>query len=377
MATREITGSVTAANAAHILTKSGTGVLTIVGTGSTYTGVTNVLQGTMAIADFRSLNAANTNAINLGTTSYYAAINVIGSPASITNATTSRTINLVGTTGGAVLLANQSTTALSLTGDINNTGAGNKTLYLGGVSTLDNTIGGVISNYAASAYTTSLTKVGSGTWMLTGSNTYTGTTTIDQGVLKLKDTTGSTDILSSAGNVVFTYSAFNQAAGGTLNYVGYDTGSTEQVGALVLTTGSSTISVTAGSSGTTSLQFASLGTRSTGAMVDYQPGAGQIGFYTTLPTITNDLIASVAYSTYNGVDWATLDANGNVVAFTDYVTTIPTSGTGGSKINYAISENATTTGTASVNTLKIIGSSTTPTLTLGGTLTPHRKGPSV
>ena len=365
-----ITGSLTATGAAHVFTKAGTGTLTILGTSSTHTGITNVLLGTMAIADFGSINVANTSAINLGSTSYYAAIDVIGSPSSITNATTSRTINMVGTTGGTVLLANQSKTALLLTGNINNTGAGNKTLFLGGASALDNTIQGVISNYSGSTYTTSLTKVGSGTWMLAGSNTYTGNTTIAQGVLKLKDTTGSTDILSSTGAVVFNASAFNQAAGGILNYVGYDTGSTEQVGALTATAGAATVMVTAGTSGTTTLEFTSLGARSNGATVDFVPGSGKIKF--TTPSTSSGLI-NIRGATYGGVDWAALDGDGYVVAYAGY-TPLPSSGSLSSTGNYVVSSNGSISGSTSINTLKLIGSESTTAVTLDGTLTLNARG---
>jgi autotransporter-associated beta strand protein len=365
-----ITGSVTASGASHNLTKAGTGTLTIQGTASTYLGITNIQYGTLAIADFGSINtAANTSVINMGTTTYYTAIDVIGSPATTANATLSRTINMVGTTGGVVLSADQTKNALSLTGNINNTGAGNKTLFLGGVSTLDNTISGIISDNTSGSttYTTSLTKVGGGTWVLTGANTYTGNTTITQGVLKLQDTTGSTDILSSTGAVTFNASVFNQAAGGTLEYVGYGD-SIEKVGALTQSAGAATVMVTAGSSGTPVLEFASIGTRGTsgGATVDFQPGSGKIKF--TTPSSSNGLM-NLRGATYNGTDWAAFDSNGYVVAYSAYTPMPSVAASLTSSGNYVLSSNASITGGTSLNTLKIIGSGSTPTLTLGGKLT--------
>ena len=61
----------------------------------------------------------------------------------------------------------------------------NRTLTLGGTNTGDNTIqGAIIDNIGGSGGRVSLTKSGSGTWVLNGANTYSGNTSITGGTLK-------------------------------------------------------------------------------------------------------------------------------------------------------------------------------------------------
>ena len=72
---------------------------------------------------------------------------------------------------------------LDFGGGITGVGAGATVLNLMGANTNGNTISGVIGN--GSATTVAVTKAGSGTWNLTGANTYTGATTVSAGTLVL------------------------------------------------------------------------------------------------------------------------------------------------------------------------------------------------
>src|SRR5207244_1270735 len=78
---------------------------------------------------------------------------------------------------------------LSGAGTVDNTVAGTPTLTVGG-NDQGSTFSGVIKNTAG---TLSLTKIGTGTLILSGANTYSGTTTISAGTLQIGagSTTGS------------------------------------------------------------------------------------------------------------------------------------------------------------------------------------------
>ena len=84
----------------------------------------------------------------------------------------------------------------------------NRKLILQGVNTGDNIIAGVISN-GVSDSTTSLEKSGSGTWVLSGVNTYTGSTTVSGGILKL----AASECLADAGTLTINGGKLELAAG--------------------------------------------------------------------------------------------------------------------------------------------------------------------
>ena len=84
-----------------------------------------------------------------------------------------------------------------IVGAVTNITAGTSGLILGG-SALSNSVTGAISD-GAGANTTSLTVSGSGSWLLSGNNTYTGATTVSSGVLVISGSLGSTPVTVSGG----------------------------------------------------------------------------------------------------------------------------------------------------------------------------------
>ena len=95
-----------------------------------------------------------------------------------------KVINLAGTTGGATL--DQSGTGnLKFTSAMTETGVGAKTLFLQGSTAGTGEISGNINETNGAI---SLEKLGTGTWTLSGSNNYSGGTTIDAGTLRLSGT---------------------------------------------------------------------------------------------------------------------------------------------------------------------------------------------
>lgn len=315
-----INGNVNGASAgfAHNLTKSGTGTLTITGTASTLDGTVSVSGGTLAVNDWRALNN-NTGTINIGTTTTSATFSVVGNNVTQANLTTSKVVNLAGTTGGATILANQtgSSPGLILNADLTATGgtsANAKTLTLGGTNTAQNIINGIIPNNAAGGVV-NVTKVDAGTWVLAGDNTYTGATTVANGILKLKADAAVSSIVADTSAIVF--NQVNQYAGGTLEYVGQpSTNNVETLGALTPSQGSGTIKLTPGSGGTASLVFASLGTVGAGGTVNIvaPTSSDTVSFTTT--AITNNIANAGLF--YNGSDFAFVPGAGQPLRAPNY-----------------------------------------------------------
>ncbi|MEO6750351.1 MAG: autotransporter-associated beta strand repeat-containing protein, partial [Chthoniobacteraceae bacterium] len=159
-----LTGNVTrTGGGAHVLTKAGTGTLTIQGTNSTFIGSFNANSGTTAINSFGAINNGASGALQLSA----GALNYLGAAVTGAGETTAKSINLTSTTGSGIILANQTGTspsALIIANGVAATGAGIKNLFLGGASTLANEIQGVIQDNT-STNKTSLVKIGSGTWL--------------------------------------------------------------------------------------------------------------------------------------------------------------------------------------------------------------------
>jgi autotransporter-associated beta strand protein len=196
----------------------GTGTLTLSGA-NTYTGVTSINGGVISAA---SLNSVTTNA-GLGTT--HSASSSLGAPTSITNGTiavglttsagtlrytgsgetTDRVLNLAGTTGGGTV-EQAGTGHLKFTSNLTATGSGVKTLTLSGSTAGTGEIAGVIVNSSGGA--TSVTKSGTGTWTLSGINTYSGTTTVDGGKLAI---TGAGSIDNSSRIHINTFATLDVA----------------------------------------------------------------------------------------------------------------------------------------------------------------------
>ncbi len=169
------------------LTKEGSGTQTLGNPANTYRGATTLKAGVLeisALADggtASSIGSSPADAANLvfngGTMRY------LSTAASSTN----RQLTL-GDEGGtiennSVLPAHSvnftSNSAVTHTGTPDDT----RTLTLAGSNTGANTFAPVIGNQGAGAV--SVTKAGSGTWTLSGASTYTGTTLVQAGTLKL------------------------------------------------------------------------------------------------------------------------------------------------------------------------------------------------
>lgn len=202
---------------------NGTGTWILSGA-NTYTGATTIGNGALSVSSLNSVSGG-------------AASSSLGAPTTIANGTiafgssaaagklvytgggetTDRVINLVGTGFGGTV--DQSGTGLlKFTSNLTATGTGSKTLTLQGSSAGTGEISGAIVDGSG---VTSVSKAGTGSWTVSGSNTYTGATTIAAGVLSASNivVSGGASNLGNATSAVVLGDATNK---GTLSYTGGD-----------------------------------------------------------------------------------------------------------------------------------------------------------
>lgn len=117
--------------------------------------------------------------------------------------TSTKVINLSGTTGGATIDQSSASGLLKFTANLTATGAGSKTLTLQGSTGGTGEISGAIVDNSGTNKT-SVTKAGTGTWTLSGTNTYTGTTAVNGGNLFVNGSlaSGSAVSVTNSGSVL-------------------------------------------------------------------------------------------------------------------------------------------------------------------------------
>ncbi|MCC6608242.1 MAG: autotransporter-associated beta strand repeat-containing protein, partial [Burkholderiales bacterium] len=205
------------------LTKIGAGTLTLSGA-NTYTGATTINGGTLVAANNTALGSAGTGT----TVAAGAELDISGAALTIAEPLT---LNGTGVAGGGALrnLANNNTMTGAITlgaggarinsdaGTLTISGAGNITgagqpLAVGGAG--NTTISKVIATGAGA-----LTKDGAGRLTLSGTNSYTGTTTINAGTLSIAadNNLGTAPVAPTANRLVFDGGTLQTTTTFTLN----------------------------------------------------------------------------------------------------------------------------------------------------------------
>ncbi len=219
---------------------SGTGTLTKIGTGTfiisgsnTYSGTTTISAGTLKLGATGDATNTPLGTIGAGTvvSATAAALDLNGYSLGTAEGLT---LNGTGVSSGGAL-TNSSASAVTYTGAIVLGSAssivassGDIALTTGGITgafglTLDGTSTGSTVTSVIGTGAGTLTKAGAGNWILSGSNTYTGLTTISVGTLKLGAAGGATNTplgTVAAGTVV-------SATAAALDLNGYSLGTAE------------------------------------------------------------------------------------------------------------------------------------------------------
>lgn len=177
------------------LATSGAGTL-ILGAANTYSGGTFVNNGNLVVQSIGTGGASS----SLGNASGALNIGLLGTSGTVlyvgTGETTTRTVNLAGTTGGATISADGSG-PLVLTA-LSNAVGGAKTLTLRGLSIDANAI---TSNLNDNGGALTVTKTDGGNWELSGTNGFTGNLNLNGGLLGAN---GNAALgANGTGNVIF------------------------------------------------------------------------------------------------------------------------------------------------------------------------------
>lgn len=179
------------------LIKDGTNTLTLSGGANTYTGATTINGGILSVSGLANGGSAS----DIGAADNSAG-NLVLNGATLKHTGTTTSSDRLFTLGGfGATIDNEGPGTLNLTnaGTIGLTGSGPIVLTLTGINANSGTLGSVLTDGSGGA--TSLVKQGTGTWILTGSNTYTGGTTINSGTLQLGNG-GPTGSLYNLGSIV-------------------------------------------------------------------------------------------------------------------------------------------------------------------------------
>jgi autotransporter-associated beta strand protein len=204
----DVTG-VIRGSASRVMQKNGDGVLILSGA-NTNQGVININAGTLRMGNAGALgDSSSTNAVNVASG---ATLDVNGY--TVSNAGTSgtnRAISIAGTgVGGNGAIYNSSANAATLSNTITMTS--NATIGSVGNLNLSGAVGGAFG----------LTKVGAGTLALSGNNTYSGGTTINNGAVSISsgnslgtNSTGGIGSITLAGSAGNTATLMSALSGGT------------------------------------------------------------------------------------------------------------------------------------------------------------------
>ena len=197
-----ISGIISGTGTSGLIKSAGAGTLAISNIANTFGGQVSLVGGTTSVTKLANIGENSSFGTGSSTSQIIlngAVLSHVGSETSSTNR------QLSFNSGNNVVNSNGSGTLSFTAASVGHAGNADRTLTLGGSNTGNNTFGSIINN--STGFVTGLVKTGAGKWVLTANNSYTGTTTINGGILSV---TGSGVLGGAAGstavanNIVFT-----------------------------------------------------------------------------------------------------------------------------------------------------------------------------
>ena len=177
------------------------------GSDTTLANVNNKIRGKVILTGSSTTTVANMNADSFGTGDLecgnQATTQTLIYNGSINSDIGTRDIGLTNNStgsGGGLIIRNNGSGLLVINGVYAFNGTVTKQLTLGGINTGDNTVKGIIRNATTNGII-SVVKTGDGKWILSGANTYTGSTSITSGDLVVVKATSD---LASEATATFT-----------------------------------------------------------------------------------------------------------------------------------------------------------------------------
>jgi len=314
------------------VTKGDTGTWLLSGV-NTFTGALSVNRASVSVTTITDSGVASGigagSTINLGSAAQAGTLIYTGSGAS-----TNRLVSLASTSTGGGTITSSGTGALVFTGSFSNSGSAAKTFTLSGSNTGANEFQPALTDSSGGALT--FVKTGAGAWILSGTSSFTGAISVNQGTLTINSIADSgVNSAAGAGSVINLGSGTTVA--GILAYTGTGDSTNRTLNLAATTTGGATIN----SSGSGALIFT--------------------GAFSNAGTGTKTLTLGGSYVGGNAIENVISDGGGILALTKADAGTWTLSGTntysGGTTLN---------AGTLAVNATSAIG---TGTLTInGGTL---------
>lgn len=274
------------------ITKSGTGTWTLSGN-NTFTSGVNLTQGRLILGSAGALNASSPNAVNFASNANSKLLSLVGTSSAVGGLNAAVSTGVVTENGGA---ADATLTIQTATGQ--------SYAYAGVLA--DGTGGGKLA----------VNKTGPGTQSLSGTNNYTGNTTVGGGTLQLNFAAAG----APASNIINSASALIMN-GGTLSLAGGSSAANSQTfNGTTVTSGNSTISLVRNATTPQDLVL-DLGaiTQQNGGTINFVLPSGTQSVANGIRTTSANDASGIlgGWATVNGTDWASV-SGGNIVAFTGY-----------------------------------------------------------